>query len=577
MVINKFPYLLATILSRAKPAASEGVRKSASDKRTPKLEEFLEKRDYTGALTLLEFNNASETTVNSELWMGYCAFHLGDYKRASKIYENLKRKDQAPADTSTNLACCYFYLGMYPESQQILEDAPHSKLKNRLLFHLAHKMGNEAKLMEYHHMLEDMIEDQLSLASIHYLRAHYQEAIDVYKKILLENRDYFALNVYVALCYYKLDYYDVAQEVLQVYLQKYPDSAIAINLKACNHFRLYNGNAAQNEMKQLIDKMSNSLSFSHDLIRHNTVVRNVRKYSNHFIHHNTIVFKGGEGALQILPNLVDVIPEARLNLVIYYLRQDNVQEAFELIKDLEPAVPQEYILKGIVNAVMGQETNSRDNVKTAQQYFQLVGSSASECDTIPGRQCMASCFFLYRQFEEVLVYLNSIKTYFSNEDNFNFNYAQAQAAAGYFKEAEEAFLNIRNEKYKNDYIYISLLAHCYIMNKKPQLAWDLYLKMDTTTESFNLLQLIANDCYKVGEFWYAAKAFDMLERMDPSPENWEGKRGACCGTFQYIVAERQPKELLPEVVQVLKNTSNSQVEQIIRVMRKWGKDNRINC
>ncbi|XP_068982923.1 intraflagellar transport protein 56 isoform X1 [Bombus flavifrons] len=509
--------------------------------------------------------------------MGYCAFHLGDYKRASKIYENLKKKDQAPADTSTNLACCYFYLGMYPESQQILEDAPHSKLKNRLLFHLAHKMGNEAKLMEYHHMLEDLIEDQLSLASIHYLRAHYQEAIDVYKKILLENRDYFALNVYVALCYYKLDYYDVAQEVLQVYLQKYPDSAIAINLKACNHFRLYNGNAAQNEMKQLIDKMSNSLSFSHDLIRHNTVVRNVRKYSNHFIHHNTIVFKGGEGALQILPNLVDVIPEARLNLVIYYLRQDNVQEAFELIKDLEPAVPQEYILKGIVNAVMGQETNSRDNVKTAQQYFQLVGSSASECDTIPGRQCMASCFFLYRQFEEVLVYLNSIKTYFSNEDNFNFNYAQAQAAAGYFKEAEEAFLNIRNEKYKNDYIYISLLAHCYIMNKKPQLAWDLYLKMDTTTESFNLLQLIANDCYKVGEFWYAAKAFDMLERMDPSPENWEGKRGACCGTFQYIVAERQPKELLPEVVQVLKNTSNSQVEQIIRVMRKWGKDNRINC
>ncbi|XP_012152648.2 tetratricopeptide repeat domain 26 isoform X2 [Megachile rotundata] len=548
------------ILSRAKPASSEGVKRSVSEKRIPKLEEFLEKRDYTGALTLLEFNNASENNLNSELWMGYCAFHLGDYKRAAIIYESLKKKEQVPADVSTNLACCYFYLGMYPESQQILEDAPYSKLKNRLLFHLAHKMGNESKLMEYLHMLEDVIEDQLCLASIHYLRAHYQEAIDVYKKILLENREYFALNVYVALCYYKLDYYDAAQEVLQVYLQKYPDSAIAVNLKACNHFRLYNGTAAQNEMKQLIEKMSNSFSFSHDLIRHNTVV-----------------FKGGEGALQILPSLVDVIPEARLNLVIYYLKQDDVQEAFELIKDLEPAVPQEYILKGIVNAVMGQETNSRDNIKTAQQYFQLVGSSASECDTIPGRQCMASCFFLYHQFGEVLIYLNSIKTYFSNEDNFNFNYAQARAAAGYFKEAEEAFLNIRNERYKNDYIYISLLAHCYIMNKKPQLAWDLYLKMDTSTESFNLLQLIANDCYKVGEFWYAAKAFDLLERMDPSPENWEGKRGACCGTFQYIVAERQPKELLSEIIQLLKNTSNSQVEQIIRVMRKWGKDNRINC
>lgn len=62
--------------------------------------------------------------------------------------------------------------------------------------------------------------------------------------------------------------------------------------------------------------------------------------------------------MQILPNLVDVIPEARLNLVIYYLKQDDVKAAHDLIKDLEPAVPQEYILKGIVNAVIGQETNS---------------------------------------------------------------------------------------------------------------------------------------------------------------------------------------------------------------------------
>lgn len=58
-------------------------------------------------------------------------------------------------------------------------------------------------------------------------------------------REYLALNVYVALCYYKLDYYDVSQEVLAVYLQQIPDSTIALNLKACNHFRLYNGKAAE--------------------------------------------------------------------------------------------------------------------------------------------------------------------------------------------------------------------------------------------------------------------------------------------------------------------------------------------
>ena len=36
---------------------------------------------------------------------------------------------------------------------------------------------------------------------------------------------------------------------------------------------------------------------------------------------------------------------------------------------------------------------------------QVVGSSSSECDTIPGRQAMASCFFLLRQFDDVLVFL----------------------------------------------------------------------------------------------------------------------------------------------------------------------------
>jgi intraflagellar transport protein 56 len=42
-----------------------------------------------------------------------------------------------------------------------------------------------------------------------------------------------------------------------------------------------------------------------------------------------VVFRGGEGALQLLPSLVDVIPEARLNLVIYYLKQVRFVDLYE--------------------------------------------------------------------------------------------------------------------------------------------------------------------------------------------------------------------------------------------------------
>lgn len=82
---------------------------------------------------------------------------------------------------------------------------------------------------------------------------------------------------------------------------------------------------------------------------------------------------------------------------------------------------------------VGQATGSREHLKRAQQFFQLVGpsrtclvlcklaphadttvcmqvgASASECDTIPGRQCMASCFFLLKQFDDVNIYLSSVK------------------------------------------------------------------------------------------------------------------------------------------------------------------------
>ena len=74
-----------------------------------------------------------------------------------------------------------------------------------------------------------------------------------------------------------------------------------------------------------------------------------------------VIFRNGEGALQFLPALSDVIPEARLNLVIHHLRQDEAAEAYNLMQGVEPTLPSEYILKGIVHAVLAQETNNVRN------------------------------------------------------------------------------------------------------------------------------------------------------------------------------------------------------------------------
>lgn len=98
------------------------------------------------------------------------------------------------------------------------------------------------------------------------------------------------------------------------------------------------------ELKNLLENASLSFSFAKELFKHNLVV-----------------FQNGEGALQELPPLVDVVPEARLNLVIFYLKKENIVEAYELMKDVEPSIPNEYILKGVVNAAMGQENNSVNN------------------------------------------------------------------------------------------------------------------------------------------------------------------------------------------------------------------------
>jgi intraflagellar transport protein 56 len=61
--------------------------------------------------------------------------------------------------------------------------------------------------------------------------------------------------------------------------------------------------------------MSTSFNYAKELFHHNTV-RIIFEYLS-----LQVVFQNGDNAFQILTQLIDVIPEARLNLIIYYLKQ----------------------------------------------------------------------------------------------------------------------------------------------------------------------------------------------------------------------------------------------------------------
>lgn len=143
----------------------------------PSLDEFLNKRDYTGALALLEFKLKCQDgdTKDLLLWIGYCSFHLGNFRRAEDAYKELLDTHDISSDVHLNIACCYFYQQMYEEAEKAAEKGPSDSLQNRILFNISHRVGDETKLMQYHQNLKDKKDDQLSLAAVHYLRSHHQE------------------------------------------------------------------------------------------------------------------------------------------------------------------------------------------------------------------------------------------------------------------------------------------------------------------------------------------------------------------------------------------------------------------
>ena len=219
--------------------------------------------------------------------------------------------------------------------------------------------------------------------------------------------------------------------------------------------------------------------------------------------------------------------------------------------------------------MVGQKKDSREYLKRASQYYRLIGSADSECDTIPGRQCMACHFFLQKLFEDTSIYLKSIDEYFRDSDEFNWNFGITRCELGQFKEAEENFLKVEDPRMTKTPTYLSWLTRCYIYNGKPNFAWELYLNSDLNEYMKDIIQLIANDCYLTGNFWYSAKAFDILERLDPNTQYFQAKKGACIGALQQVVAGKRNKDTISDIIKLLIKSKNEEAVRVATVMKNY--------
>lgn len=236
-----------------------------------------------------------------------------------------------------------------------------------------------------------------------------------------------------------------------------------------------------------------------------------------------------------------------------------------MVQTIEPVSTKDYILKAVVYTLYGQIKGNQEMLAKAVKQFQLIGTSSTECDTIQGRQCIASFLFLKKQFEEVMVYLKTIKEYSEGDDDFNWNYGIALASLRKYKEALEHFQLIQSEAYKQDLVFNQWLARCFIETGESSKAWNLYLEMDTSNETVVFLNLIANEFYLKKDYYFALKSFDIMERLDN--EDYSVPKTACSiGCFKQFLTNKCSQQQFEEAVSILRQSSrNEQIEHVLRV------------
>ena len=274
-------------------------------------------------------------------------------------------------------------------------------------------------------------------------------------------------------------------------------------------------------------------------------------------------FHHGEGGFKDLPQLVNVIPEARFNLAVLYMRQNNPIEADNVLQNFTPLDVTDSFLKATVSLGIGQITPDDNSIAEARDIFMELGELDVVKDSIPGRECLASGYFLSQNYDETLHVFQTIENFIGETDEFNYDKAMTLAALSRWPEAERFFLAVKNPLYTQEIFYVSWLCRCYIKNRKPESAWELYTQATQADNAKTLLQIIANDCYLAGMYYYSMKAYDILSKCDLEPTK-EGMLASAVGVFRNVLSRKESSDKLNEVISTL--NAEPDAEQVLETI-----------
>lgn len=517
------------------------------------IKDYINNRDFSGVSTYLDFlSEELKLDLSKELmlWKGYSLFHMGLYSQAYDVYEKMFMNDQTDGYLSLYMASCRYYMGEYEKARELAENGPNCDYKTRLMFHISHRLDDNEALLEAHSQLVGTLENQLSLAAIHYLRCNYNEAIDVFQQLLQNNPEYIALNVYIAMCQFKLEQYEISNEYVDKYLTVISDSAIGLNLKSCDYFMLFAPENAESQILQI--KKFSSANYS---------------YVDALISHNLCVFSGGANCFNVFSSLVDSIKEARFNLIVSYMRNNNPIEASKLLENFVPADVNEHLLKAASLLASGQESADRAQIDEANQIYSSVGEMDDIKDTVIGRQALATSKFIIGEYDKVIKILETIKHLQGDQDEYNYNVGMTYASMSNWNEAIYHFNMVKSDLYTHEIYYQSWLARCYINAKQPEKAWDLYISVTSTESANTLLHIISVDCFNLGLFYYSMKAFDVLSKFSVDLDIKQGLIASSVGCFRDIVSRKESPDKLIEVLSALSNEPGN--EDICSIIQNY--------